>query len=202
MGGSYRKERRDGWRDFLFFWRGLQGDERQWRVATRVVAEYELGGEARRAMYDEVVKLWRGNPRLRGALLYLLVVTKTNDSLVPWAEWGRVVGAPISAKELEGFLDMGPRAMAALPTIWAALGKGYSRGEIIVARLDKFIEDPCAAHSSFQGPSSTIRELVSKMIDEGVKADRVKLHAFLKQRIAEHPSERNEFQIVYEMSER
>jgi hypothetical protein len=203
IGRSGRHERKDDWQDFLFFWRGIESDEKQWRIATRVLAEQELRGDTKRAIYDESIKIWRHNPRVRGALLYLLARgSSPADNMIPWDQWAHVTGAEISAKELADFLDMDTQAMSALPTIWRALGRGYSKGDLVASRLNGFVNDARTRARNFQDPTHSILEVVHRLREEGAAADLAKIHAFLKQRVADHPSEQREFETLLDLTKK
>jgi hypothetical protein len=201
LGGNYAKDRRDEWADFLFYWRGVEADQRQWKVATRVIAEAELTGDTKKALYDESVKLWRRYPWARGSLLYLLgVAARYEHNLIPWADWARVFGTAIAPREAADFLDMGFRAVAALPAIWPALGKGWSRAEVLVPRLDRFIQDPLTRANNFQDPYLTLRDVVNRLRDEKASGDIGRLHGYFKKRVADHPSEEREFTTLLDMT--
>jgi len=203
LGHTNRHERKDDWQDFLFFWRGIEADDKMWRIATRVLAENELGGAAKSAIYDESVKIWRHNPRERGALLYLLALNSSpSDDIIPWDRWAQVAGAPINAKELGDFLDMDTQTISALPTIWRALGRGYPKGDLIASRLGRFVEDARTRARNFQDPTHSITEVVHRLREEGATADLAKIHAFLKQRVAEHPSEQREFETLLDLTKK
>jgi hypothetical protein len=199
--GSYGKDRRDEWGDFLFFWRGVEADQHQWKVATRVLAEGELSDDTKRALYDESAKLWRRYPWARGSLLYYLSVgIRYPRDLVPWKDFGRVFGGQISAKELGDFLAMSPLAVAALPPLWPALGKGWSRAELIVPRLERFVEDPLTHANNFQDPYQTFGELANLLRDEKASGDLARFHAFFKKRVADHPSEARAYDSLIDMT--
>ncbi len=201
LGGNYAKDKRDEWGDFLFFWRGVEADQRQWKVATRLLADGGQSDETKRALYDESAKLWRRYPWARPTLLYYLGIGIWYPrDLVPWKDFARVFGAPITAKEAGDFLAVSPRAVAALPTMWPALGKGWSRGELIVPRLDEFIEDPLTHAWNFQDPYLTFREIANLLKDEKASGDVAKLHAFFKKRVADHPSEARAYDSLIEMT--
>jgi hypothetical protein len=201
LGGNYAKDQRDEWADFLYYWRGVEADPKQWKVATRLLGEAGFSGETKQALYDESVKVWRRYPWSHGTLLYVLGVgARYEHKLIPWAEWGRVFGAPVSAKEAGDFLDLGPRAVAALPIVWPAFGKGWSRADVLVPRLDRFIEDPLTRANNFQDPYETLKEVVFKMRDEKATGDIGRLHAYLKKRVADHPSEERTFTTLLEMT--
>jgi hypothetical protein len=200
LNGRYAKDQRDEWADFLFYWRGVESDQRQWKVATRVMAEGGISGETKKAAYDEAVKLWRRYPWTRGTLLYLLAAARYEHNLIPWAEWARVFGAAISPREAAEFLDLGCRAVAALPAIWPALGKGWSRAEVLVPRLDRFIQDPLTRANNFQDPYVTLRDVVNQLREEKATGDIGRLHGYLRKRVADHPSEERELTTLLDMT--
>jgi hypothetical protein len=196
---TYRKDRRDERADFLFFWRGLEVDRRQWKVATRLIAENAYSGGD---LYDESVHLWRRYPWARGHLLFLLAMAvQNNRDLAPWPEFGRVFGGAVSAKEAGEFLAIGCRAVAALPEVWPALGMGWSRSEILIPHLDRFIEDAHMCANDFQAPRSTLTEVVRNLRAEKADADLRRLHAYFKKRIALHPSEERNFETLLDLTQ-
>jgi hypothetical protein len=199
--GNYGKDRRDEWGDFLGMWRGVEADQRQWKVATRVLAEGELSDETKRALYDESARLWRRYPWARGSLLYFLGVgIRYPRDLVPWRDFGRVFGAPIAPKEVGDFLAMGSRGVGALPTMWPAFGKGWSRAELIVPHLDRWIEDPLTRANNFQDPYETFKDIVNLLKEEHAAGDLARFHAFFKRRTAEHPSEARTYDTLMDLA--
>jgi hypothetical protein len=199
--GSYGKDKRDEWGDFLFFWRGVEADPRQWKVATRVLAEGELSDETKRALYDESAKLWRRYPWARGTLLYFLGIGIWYPrELVPWKDFGRVFGAPITAKEAGEFLAVSSRSVAVVPAMWPAFGKGWSRADLLVPHLDRFIEDPLTHANNFQDPYQTFGEIANLIKDEKAGGDLARLHAYFKKRVADHPSEARVYDDLIDMT--
>jgi hypothetical protein len=199
--GHYAKDKRDEWGDFLFFWRGVEADQRQWKIATRVLAEGELGDDTKRALYDESAHLWRRYPWARGTLLYYLGVGIWYPrDLVPWKDFGRVFGAPLTAKEVSDFLSVSPRSVAALPNMWPALGRGFSRADLLVPHLDRFVEDPLTHAWNFQDPYETFKDIVNNLRDEKASADLGRLHTYFKKRVADHPSEARAYETLIDMT--
>ena len=197
-GTGGKNEQRNGWADFLFFWRGLEADPKQWNSATRLVAE---SGMISDELYDEAVKLWRRYPWTHGRLLYLLaMMTRARRSMVPWSEFGRVFGGAVSAKEAGEFLNLGCHAMEVLPELWPALGKGWPRFEILAPQLDGYIEEAHACANDHQAPYSTFTEIARRLREEKATGDLSKLHAYFKKRIAEHPSQERDFQELIELT--
>jgi hypothetical protein len=199
--GNYGKDRRDEWGDFITLWHGVEADQRQWKIVTRLLAEGELSDETKRALYDESARLWRRYPWARGSLLYFLGVGIWYPrDLVPWKDFGRVFGAPIAPKELGEFLSSGPRAVAALPTMWPALGKGWSRADLIVPHLDRWVEDPLTRANNFQDPYDTFKDILNRLKDEHAAGDLARFHAFFKKRTADHPSEARVYDTLMDLS--
>jgi len=190
-----RNDRRNEWADILFFWRGLETDHEQWKVATHLIA-YHNGP----AVYDEAVKLWRRYPWTHGQLLYVLAVMTHSSKSVPWDDFGRIFGSMVSAEDAKEFLDTGHLAVSVLPEMWPALGKGWSRAAILVPHLDRFLEDSLAGAYGFGAPIPRIEEVVRKLRAEHASADLSKLHDYFKKRIVEHPSEDRDFQYLLEQT--
>jgi hypothetical protein len=134
--------------------------------------------------------LWRDHPPLRGELLYVFVRTKGEYF---WDKFTTEY-APIQQAELERFLDQGPYALKRLPTLWHALGKGYSRVKPIVDRLPLLVPD-----ASQPDTSHTLRALitiVSRLCDERSKSELDNLHQALEARAKTRPVERTALTVL------
>ena len=175
-------------------WRALEPHQREWQAATRAITEHLLPErEHSEAIVQEAKRLWRDAPRLRGAAL--LILTETTRGLdrhysdPRWAGFARDYGEPISRQVFEGFLDQGPRAIQLAPMLWPALGPGFSRAEPIVARLDRFMDEPGVRAGRDGEPGKTLRAIAGRLCDESAQQDLSRLHGWVQQRARSHPQE-------------
>jgi hypothetical protein len=140
---------------------------------------------------DELTtELWRAHPELRGELVYVFARTKSDYF---WQKFTTEYAA-IQKVELARFLDHGPFALKRLPTMWQALGKGYSRVEPVVERFSLLLPD-----ASEPDASDTLRALttlVSRLCDERSKAELDTLHRALDARAKSRPAERTALSVL------
>ncbi len=68
--------------------------------------------------------------------------------------------------------------------VWPALGKGWSRSDVVVARLDRFFDQDSVRRGEDGEPGKTVRELARRMCAEGGDAELARLHAYLVRRAA------------------
>jgi hypothetical protein len=167
----------------LYFWKGLEPDETQWRVATRVVAEElsSLGDP----LFDETVFAWRKYPARRGPLLYVFAHIAEQKYNYDAKGLERTLGAPVTEGELGDYLDQGPAAWKLLPKIWGALG-AYSKSAVMSQRLPKLL----ATDASRETAGNSLREIAKRMCEEpNGAAERARLHQALLAQVKAHPSD-------------
>jgi hypothetical protein len=167
----------------LYFWKGLEPDETQWRVATRVVAEElsSLGDP----LFDETVFAWRKYPARRGPLLYVLAQMAKDKYNYDAKSLERTLGAPISADELGDYLDQGPDAWKLLPLLWGALGS-YSKSAVMEKHLPRMLSTDAAKETA----GESLRAIAKRMCeDSSAAAERTRLHQALAAHAKAHPSD-------------
>lgn len=178
-------------------WRAIESDTAQWRVAATVIGE-ELapaGGEPRQ-LIDEAARIWRAHPERRGAALFILSeVDQYGNGSVDWPRFPGSFGAPISQAEFASYLDFNFRGISNAHVMWSALGK-FSRADVIVPRLDKYIDDPRVRRNNLQDPERAIGQIVSLSCDEGSVADLAKIHGYFQSRIAFHGGDSQRFSSI------
>jgi hypothetical protein len=171
------------------FWRGLERDEEQWRLATQVIAEASQVTTSS-PIYDEAVKLWRAWPKRRGTVLYLLAAwpfSPPEERL--WSGFAETFGGPIARPELSAYLANGFRAVKNLAAIWPAIGPGYSRVDALLPHLDAWFDEPLVRKTDFQDPPKAIQAIVHRLREERNAPDLAALHAYLRKRVEARPSE-------------
>ncbi|MEO7110879.1 MAG: hypothetical protein ABI183_10610, partial [Polyangiaceae bacterium] len=187
-----RGENRTG--GIISVWRAIESDNAQWSAAANVIGEEVApqGGDARQ-LIDEAARIWRAHPERRGAALFILTaVDQYGNGAVDWPRFPGSFGAPISQAEFTSYLDQNFRGISNAHVLWPALGK-FSRADVIVPRLDKFIDDPRVRRNNFQDPERAISEIVNLLCDEGGIADLAKIHAYFQSRIAFHVGDSQRF---------
>lgn len=177
----------------LELWRQLLDDPERFGAATRVMAaHFALRSERRHhEVYAAAGRLWNERPDLRGPLLYLIAAmdhpSGGNPDLVRWDRFAEAYGAPISREVLAEFLAQGWLAFAALGDVWPALGRGSSRADVILAALDRWIDDADARAALPGFPAATLRGVVTLVGSDRDELRRVR--AWLERRVREHPDE-------------
>jgi len=80
--------------------------------------------------------------------------------------------------------------------MWPALGRGWSRAEPIVPRLDVYVDDPLVKQHAFQDPERAIHDIVNLLCQEGQVDDLAKLHTYFQSRIAFHAGDAQRFATI------
>ena len=170
-------------------WRGLEADEKSWTAATRTIADEMVNADAGR-LADEALRLWDAYPSRRGSLLYLLSqIDRYGNDSVAWGALGDMRGARASAADFAAFLAHGRRAMATAWIVWPLLARGFSRADVIVPHLDRFLDDPLVPSYHPQDPALALQQIASRMCAEKGFGDLAKLHAYFEARIRQVPAE-------------
>lgn len=167
--------------------RAVEKSDVVWSAGMRVLASQTIAaGDA--FLLEEAQRLWRERPSGRG--LVLLVVAQLDqydNGNVDWRGFGDAFGTKVSAAELDSYLSEGPTAMALVPVVWPALGKGYSRAASIVPRLDAYLAD--TSHEGGQRQYGTLSRIIGRMCAEKNQEDLAAMRAYLQRRITTHPGE-------------
>jgi hypothetical protein len=179
-------------------WRAVDREEPMWRLATRIIAD-EYADSNGDALLDETRRVYRLFPARRGALAYVLSqVDRYGGGKVPWSKFTSVFGAPLGQADFAAFLDMGPRAMAAVPVVWPAVTPGAFRARALVDRLDAYLDDPIASRRDPQGPWVMMRAVVAELCKERRTDELATLHAAFEARSTRKPSELRAFSNLIE----
>lgn len=180
--------------DVIELTRALEPNEKQWSVALRTIAELQEHSTVVR-FFDEGVRLWRAYPSAnrRGAVLYLLSqIDGYNDHSVPWERFAEVFGALVSEAEFASFLDQGVHAVTTVGTVGKALSPGWSRADVLVARLDAWLDRPEQERRpmTMSAPDG-LDDFVGHLCEDGNLRELARLREFLRTRLQRHPSEKN-----------
>ncbi|MEO8877370.1 MAG: hypothetical protein ABI461_17380, partial [Polyangiaceae bacterium] len=163
---------RDSTAGTIGVWRAVESDGATWNVAARVISEDLAESGEKRQLLDEAGRIWRAHPDRRGAaLLVMSQVDRSGHGAVDWDQFAGYFGARISQSEFTSFLDQSHRALTNAQVLWPALGKGWSRADVIVPRLDKYIDDPRVSDDSSQDPEHALHEIVNHLCDDGATSD-------------------------------
>ncbi|MGH7280588.1 MAG: hypothetical protein ACRELY_03620, partial [Polyangiaceae bacterium] len=177
-------------------WRAVENDSDAWNAGARVIAE-EAEAADKRVLVDELGREWKARPDRRGMLLFLFTeIDRYGNGAVDWARFPAQSGAPISKAELTSFIGASPLSISNAHVMWAALGRGWSRAEPIVPRLDAYVDDPRVRQHNFQDPELGIHDIVNLLCQEGQVDDLAKLHAYFQSRIAFHAGDAQRFATI------
>lgn len=173
---------------FLSLFRAVEADVPTWTVAAKALAERADGGGQR--LLDETRRLWSSYPARHGALLWILVnADPYGNGAVDWAGFAHDYGAKLQEADLAAMLDLAPRGMAHVPTLWPALSPGWPRARVLVPRMDAWLD--AADKRDPQRPYTTLRSLFNLMCadDATGAADLAQLRAYLAGRGRTHPGD-------------
>jgi len=170
-------------------WRSLEPYPRAWHVAALEIIEELLDDvQKKSALVGEAERAWAALPDRRGTALYLMARADADlDAYYAdarWSTFGKRFGGDVSGAVFGAMLDDSPRAMPLAAVVWPALGKGWSRADVLVSRLDRFLDDPVVRSREDGEPGRTLRGVVKRMCSEGADADLARLRAYLVQRSA------------------
>lgn len=171
--------------DALLLWRATEADETLWRAVTRTVGATTEGSDGMPAarVIDEAGRIFRGSAARRGAGLYVL---SSMAYRVHWDEFARQFGAPVDQATFVAFLAEDRNAVNRAPMIWPALGKGFSRMDVVVPRLDPYVD---GLPDELRTPGQwgyLVEGLATRACTDGEGG---KLLGYLEGRLRAHPSE-------------
>jgi hypothetical protein len=173
----------------LTLWRALAAYARAWHVAARVVIEELLDdGRKKSEIVAEGERVWAAMIDRRGTALYLMA--RADSGLDPyyaddrWGTFGKRLGGEVGPAVFAAMLDESVTALKVAHVVWPALSKGWSRGDVVVARMDRFLDEPSVSRGEDGEPGQTLRAIVKRMCTEGAAGDVVRVHAYLVQRAA------------------
>jgi hypothetical protein len=158
-----------------------------WKAATRAIAE-ELGDADTGRMQEDALRIWQTYPNRRASLLYLLgQIDRYGNDRVAWGAWNEAGGGRASAADFAAFLGHGRRAFATAWVVWPLLGRGWSRADVLLPGLDRFIADPLVPSYHPQDPGLALQQIVNRMCAEKNLGDLAKMHTYLGERIKKAP---------------
>ena len=179
--------------ELVLMWRALEQSPKHWLIAGRVIVEYRFFREHTTELEAEANRLWRAAPDRRGMALYIMARKSGHmhrsygDPF--WTAFPKRFGESVSPAVFANYLDSTYGAMTFAPDIWMALGKGWSRAEVIVPRLDRYLDEPSEHFRNEHDKTRTLTEILERVCDEGNSGDAARLHAFFVKRSASHPTE-------------
>ncbi len=166
-------------------WRALGPYEAAWRAAARVVIA-DLLGDHTSDLLTEAEHVWAAMPDRRGTALYLMA--RLDAGLDPvyadprWASFEKRFGGRVTQGTFAAMLEESPLAVNVARVVWPALGTGWSRADVLLPRLGRFLDEPSVRRGDDGEPGATVRALAKRMCDDGASADLAKLHASLTMR--------------------
>ena len=170
-------------------WRALAPYPKAWNAAAVVVIEELLDDSGKTGeLVAESERLWAASPERRGAALYLMA--RADRSLDPyyadqrWSHFGERFGGAVGASLFGAMLDISPRAFEVARVVWPALGRGWARGDVLVRRLDGFLDEPRVQRGEDGEPSKTVRAILKRMCDDRAASDVARIHDALARRVA------------------
>jgi hypothetical protein len=175
-------------------WHALEPYPRTWHAASGVVIEELLADTRKRSgLVTEAERAWGAVPAGRATALYLLACA--DRELEPiyadrgWSTFGARFGGDIGPPLLGAMLDESPRAITVASVVWPALGKGWARSDVLLKRMDRFLDEPSVRRGDGGEPGKTVRSIVKRMCDEKAMGDVSRVHAYLAQRAAHAPDD-------------
>jgi hypothetical protein len=128
--------------------RELDAHERLWEAAMDAIASE--GTRSRRGggplVAHEAWRHARARPASRAAALYVFAIVGDPQTCGPdcadtvdWEHFATWFGTPMEAGDFGAYLDHGPTAWQMAQTVCPALGRGWSRAEVVVPRLDALV---------------------------------------------------------------
>jgi hypothetical protein len=111
-----------------------------------------------------------------------------DNGAIDWKGFAHDFGAPIQRAELAALLDQSVHAIARVPTLWPALGTGWSRAQVIIPRLDAWL-DVLPRGRNPQGPFLALHAMFHRMCAEGATEDLLQMHLYLVERTRRHPGD-------------
>jgi hypothetical protein len=177
----------------LTLWRALAPYPGAWHTAARGIVDELLDGRRETDFVAEAERIWAAMPDRRGTALYVMALADSDladeYSDPRWSSFASRFGSDVSPTLFGAMLDESPRAVKVARVVWPALGKGWSRAEVLVPRLDRFLDDPLGRQGNDGEPGKTVRSVIKRMCSEGGNADLARLHGYLAQRAARSPTE-------------
>lgn len=178
---------------FLEVFHALDPKLRSWRAAVDLLASERHGQDE-----AEAARIWRMYPDNRGSALLLIARAHRDYGRYNgdeyWKHFPESYGTSVDGAVLGGMLDHGRIALELVPQLWPALGRGYSRADVLVPRLDTLVPD-----ASSEGATDALRSLsdvVTRLCEDKNSGDLEKLHAYFEKRAAARPSEQRAFTIL------
>jgi hypothetical protein len=184
----------------LGLWRAVESDAGAWETGARVIGD-QVEAMEKHVLVDELGREWKAHPDRRGPLLFLFTAAdRHGNGAVDWARFSQQSGAPVSQAEFAGFVGWSPLSISNARLVWPTLGRGWSRADLLVPRLDAYVDDPLVQQNDSQDPARAIHEVVKLLCAEGQLADLAKVHGYFQSRIAFHAGDAQRFAAVLDDS--
>jgi hypothetical protein len=179
----------------LALWRATEKDDALFRGATRSMAGFADRCSHTDPIYDELARLWKAHtrPAERGALFFAIRQFGNHRDSFP-----RVFGL-LTKDEFAAYLDEEPDPLRELHYAWPVLGKGWSHGEPVLARLDKWLTDDYKKKESWWGQG--LGTLASDLCGDKALEELKRLHAYVDRRLQAHPSEENQLREAFDRTQ-
>lgn len=179
-----------GVREALALWRAVDSHAPTWKIASGLVLDEVAETAGKSVVLEEASRLWRERADAHGiAVAMIAAADRYGNGEVAWKDLPQRLGARLDAAELASFLDADYRSMSRAHVVWPALSPGWSRADVIVPRLDRWLDDPLVREDDSQNPNRAFIAIVDRMCAENARADLAKVKTFLEQRQRSHPAE-------------
>lgn len=170
----------------IAFWHASESDQTAFQATTRVIAGNVRCSAKSRAFYDALPELWKKYPARRGLIAYAALK-------FPYASDGNgkafsATFAPLTSAELTAELTEEDDPLREIPQLWGALGRGWSRMDVLEPRLDRWLEDE--RYKTDTSWTENVRAVARDLCAEQANADLTRLHGWIGRRVTAHASER------------
>jgi hypothetical protein len=158
-------------------WRSLEGEPESWLTATRAIADH-VAESAGVEIVAEARRLWpTAATSTRGALLHVLLRHGTSEEKVAWRSFPADFDGAVSADALDAALGW-PGTLADVARLWPALGRGWSRAEVLVPHLERALVAAPEPRSS-----AAVERILAALCAEGAVGDLARLHRLFAGRV-------------------
>lgn len=168
------------------FWHASEPDDAAFQATTRIIAGNVRCSAKSRVFYDALPELWKKYPARRGLLAYAAL----NFSYAREGNGKAFAStfAPLGSAELAATLAEEDDPLRELPQLWGALGRGWSRMDVIEPRLDRWLEADRYKADTYW--TENLRAIARELCTEQATADLGRLDKWIRQRVSAHASER------------
>lgn len=144
------------------------------------------------ALVRHIPRWWRDHPKLRPQLLYLLSELAAHyEGIVVWSKLPQFLGSKISAREIAGYLELGPRPLWSIEHFAVSFSDGWQRSAVLVPALRQWLERYTQAGQRGPEPHYVTERVIRVFCAAGNERDYAELQTFLLEYLESHPSQRN-----------